>query len=158
MSRPAWDEYFLQIAKDVARRATCDRLHVGAVITRGGRILSTGFNGAPRGLPHCDDVGHELKEMGGRSSCIRVVHAESNAVINAARDGVAIDGSTIYTTASPCYDCAKLIINAGINRVVYGEHYASRYGMSDDPVATLFQLAGVIFEQVEEKGSEIAAE
>ncbi len=125
-SRPSWDEYFMQIANDVATRATCDRKHVGAVIVRNKAILSTGYNGAPRGLSHCDDVGHEMWE----GHCIRTVHAEANAVAQAARHGTALEGATIYTTASPCYDCFKLIINAGIVRVVYGEFYSSRYGAS----------------------------
>ena len=137
--RPSWREYFLQIAKDVAVRSTCDRKNVGAVIVRDKQILSTGYNGSAKGQPHCDDpgVGHELKEMGGRMSCVRTVHAEANAIAQAARHGVAIGGATLYTTASPCYDCAKMIVNAGIKAVVFGEFYASRYGSSDDVPAFL---------------------
>ena len=150
MLRPSWAQYFMAIAFDVATRATCDRKHVGAVIVRNKQLLSSGYNGAPRGLPHCDDVGHELRDMGGRQSCVRTVHAEANAIAQAARHGVAIDGGTLYTTASTCYDCAKLAINAGIVKVVFHEHYASRYGMSDDPVRDLFAGAGVEFAQCEE--------
>ena len=142
MSRPTWNDYFLQIAKVVATRSTCDRKNVGAVIVRDRQILSTGYNGAPKGMPDCDTVGHELKEMGGRLSCIRTAHAEANAIAQAARNGVAIAGATVYTTASPCYDCSKLIVNAGIVCVVYGEFYASRYGASGDMVAFL-KAAGV---------------
>jgi dCMP deaminase len=142
VSRPGWNEYFLQIAKVVASRATCDRLHVGAVIVRDRQILSTGYNGAPKGLPSCDDAGHELKDMGGRQSCVRSAHAETNAVAQAACNGVAIAGATIYVTASPCYDCAKLIINSGIKQVVYGGFYASRYGNSGI-VTELLTAAGV---------------
>ena len=136
--RPVWDSYFLMIAKVVATRATCDRKHVGAVIVSPHhQILSTGYNGSPPGALHCDDVGHELKEMGGRMSCVRTVHSEANAIAQAARNGVNINGSIIYTTASPCYDCGKLIASSGIKKVVYGEQYDSRYGMSNDVAAFL---------------------
>lgn len=127
-----WNDYFMRIAEVVASMATCDRKHVGAVVVVNKTVISTGFNGAPRGMPHCDEVGHELKEMGGRQSCVRTVHAEANALVQAARSGAKVEGGTIYTTASPCYDCLKLIINAGITRVVCKEFYASRYGMSGE--------------------------
>lgn len=130
MSKSNWDEYFMHIAEVVASRATCDRKSVGAVIVVNKTLVSTGYNGAPRGMPECDEVGHELKEMGGRQSCVRTVHGEANALIQAARTGARVEGGTIYTTASPCYDCLKLIINAGIVRVVCKEFYASRYDMS----------------------------
>ncbi len=125
-SRPSWDKYFMKIASDVGTRATCDRKHIGAVLVRDKVILSTGYNGAPRGLPHCDDVGHEIVE----GHCVRTVHAEANAIAQAAKNGVSVNGATIYTTASPCYDCFKLLINSGIVRVVYGDFYMSRYGAS----------------------------
>lgn len=148
--RPTWDQYLMNIAREVATRATCDRKHVGAVIARDKQILSTGYNGSPRAMPHCDDVGHEMKDMGGRQSCVRTVHAEANAIAQAAFNGVRIAGATLYTTASTCYDCAKLVTNSGIIRVVYAEHYASRYGMSDDPVADLFKCAGIRFEELKD--------
>ncbi len=129
-SRQSWDDYFMNIAETVATRATCDRKKVGAVIVVNKTIVSTGFNGAPRGMPHCDEVGHELKEMGGRQSCVRTVHGEANALAQAARTGARVEEGTLYTTASPCYDCLKLIINSGIKRVVCKEFYSSRYGMS----------------------------
>ncbi len=132
MAKRDWDEYFMKIAEVVASMATCDRKHVGAVIVVNKTVVSTGFNGAPRGMPHCDDVGHELKDMGGRQSCVRTVHGEANALVQAARSGAKVEGGTLYTTASPCYDCLKLIINAGITRVVCKEFYASRYGMSGE--------------------------
>src|SRR3990167_5766298 len=135
--RPSWDEYFLKIAEIVGSRSTCDRAHVGAVITRNKVILSTGYNGAPRGLPHCDDAGHEIVD----GHCIRTVHAEANAIAQAAKNGSAIAVATIYTSASPCYDCFKLLINSGIIRVVYGEFYMSRYGASKR-VLTLAKKAG----------------
>jgi len=117
--RVDWHHYFMNIARVVSTRATCDRNHVGAVIVRDKNILSTGYNGSIRGLPHCDEVGHEM--VGGH--CVRTVHAEANAIIQAARHGVRIDGADIYTTASPCWECFKLIANAGIRRIFYGEFY-----------------------------------
>ena len=117
--RASWDEYFMQIAKDVATRATCDRKHVGAVIVRDKCILATGYNGSIRGLPHCDEEGHLMEE----GHCVRTVHAEANAIVQAARNGIRIDGSAIYVTASPCWGCFRLIANGGIARVVFGEFY-----------------------------------
>jgi dCMP deaminase len=117
--RVDWHHYFMNIARVVSTRATCDRNHVGAVIVRDKNILSTGYNGSIRGLPHCDEVGHEM--VGGH--CVRTVHAEANAIIQAARHGVRIEGADIYTTASPCWECFKLIANAGIRRIFYGEFY-----------------------------------
>ncbi|MCP3100399.1 cytidine/deoxycytidylate deaminase family protein [Myxococcus sp. K15C18031901] len=117
--RVSWDQYFMDIAKQVATRATCDRKHVGAVIVRGRTILSSGYNGSIRGLPHCDDVGHMMEN----GHCVATVHAEANAIIQAATNGVGIDGATIYTTASPCWPCFKLIANAGLVRIVFGEFY-----------------------------------
>jgi dCMP deaminase len=140
--RVSWDAYFMNIAIQVATRSTCDRKHVGAVIVRNKTILSTGYNGSPRGLPHCDDVGHELKEMGGKKSCVRTVHAEANAIAQAARTGTAIEGAEIYITVSPCYDCLKLLINSGIKKIICGEFYGSRYGMSGE-LQELARAAGV---------------
>ena len=109
----------MRIALVVATRATCDRRNVGAVIVRDKTILSTGYNGSIRGLPHCDEVGHLMED----GHCVRTVHAEANAIAQAARNGVRIAGATVYVTASPCWACFKLIANAGIVRVVYGEFY-----------------------------------
>src|SRR6185312_9890322 len=99
--RASWDEYFMQIARDVATRATCDRKHVGAVIVRDKCILATGYNGSIRGLPHCDEDGHLMED----GHCVRTIHAEANAIIQAARNGVRIEGATVYVTASPCWGC-----------------------------------------------------
>ena len=142
MSRSSWDDDFMGIAEQAATRATCDRKHVGAVIVVDKAIVSTGYNGSPRGMPHCDDAGHEMKDMGGRQSCVRTVHGEANAIAQAAKTGASVDGGTLYTTASPCYDCLKLIINAGIVRVVCKEFYSSRYGMSAEMEA-FAKAAGV---------------
>src|SRR3954447_19078020 len=117
--RSSWDEYFMNIAKVVSSRATCDRKHVGALLVRDRTILSTGYNGSIRGLPHCSEVGHMMEN----DHCVATVHAEANAIIQAAKNGVGIDGATIYTTASPCWPCFKLIANAGCVRIVYGEFY-----------------------------------
>ena len=119
MPRLSWDEYFMTIAYQVATRATCDRKHVGAVIVRDKAILSTGYNGSIRGLGHCDDEGH-LMDNG---HCVRTVHAEANAIAQAACNGVRIGGSSIYVTASPCWICFRLIANSGIERIVFGEFY-----------------------------------
>ena len=131
--RPSWDEYFLRIAFTVAERSTCDRAHVGAVIVRSRRILTTGYNGAPAGLPHCDDVGHLLID----NHCVRPLHAEQNAIIQAALHGVGTDGGTIYVTHQPCLNCAKMIINAGIRRVLYAGDYP------DENSRRFLQEAGV---------------
>lgn len=117
--RADWDSYFMHIALVVSSRATCDRKHVGALLVRDRIILSTGYNGSIRGMPHCDEVGHILEN----GHCVATIHAEANAILQAARNGVQIEGADIYTTASPCWPCFKLIANAGIRRIVYGEFY-----------------------------------
>ena len=117
--RVDWHTYFMNIARQAATRSTCDRKHVGAVIVRDRTILSTGYNGSIRGLAHCDDVGHQME--GGH--CVATVHAEANAILQAAKNGVRIDGAELYTTASPCWSCFKLIANAGIRTIYYGEFY-----------------------------------
>ena len=117
--RVSWETYFMNIAKEVATRSTCDRKHVGAVIVRDKTILSTGYNGSIKGLPHCDDAGHEMVD----GHCIRTTHAEANAIVQAAKNGVKINESEIYVTASPCYNCFKLIANAGIKIILYQELY-----------------------------------
>lgn len=109
----------MNIAKVVASRSTCDRKFVGAVIVRDKTILSTGYNGSIRGMPHCTDVGHMMQD----GHCVATIHAETNAVLQAAKNGVAIEGATVYVTASPCWSCFKMITNAGVQRIVYGEFY-----------------------------------
>ncbi|MDI6734095.1 MAG: dCMP deaminase family protein [Patescibacteria group bacterium] len=144
--RPSWKEYFLSVAKIASSRSTCDRLRVGAVIVKNKAILSTGYNGSSRGLPHCDDVGHEISD----GHCIRTIHAEANALVHAARHGIAIDGATMFLTNSPCYDCFKMIVNAGIKEVVYSGFYMSRYGASKK-VLDLAKKAGVKIKHLEIK-------
>jgi dCMP deaminase len=125
--RPSWDEYFMDIARHVASRSTCLRRHVGAIVVKNRRILSTGYNGAPTGLPHCDETGCLREELGipsgERQEICRGLHAEQNAIVQAALHGAAIQGGSIYCTHQPCITCAKMIINAGIMRVVCAEDY-----------------------------------
>ena len=118
-NRVSWEKYFMNIATEVATRSTCDRKHVGAVIVREKTILSTGYNGSIKGLAHCDEAGHEMEN----THCIRTIHAEANAIVQSARHGVRLEDSEIFITASPCYDCFKLIANAGINKIYFGEFY-----------------------------------
>ncbi len=117
--RPTWDEYFMEIARQVAQRSTCPRASVGAVIVRERRILTTGYNGAPEGLLHCLEAGCIIED----DHCQRSLHAEQNAIIQAALHGVSIAGGTIYITHQPCNTCAKMIINAGLKRVIYAGEY-----------------------------------
>jgi len=126
--RPSWDKYFLGIANYISLRATCDRGKAGCVIVRDKRIISTGYVGSPPGLPHCDEAGHDLHKVineDGKESihCIRTIHAEQNAIAQAAHFGVSLNGATIYGKLTPCYTCAKSIIAVGIKRVVMEKDY-----------------------------------
>lgn len=125
--RPSWDEYFQTITRDVAERSTCLRRHVGAIIVKDRRILATGYNGAPTGLEHCLTTGCLREQLGipsgQKHELCRGAHAEQNAVIQAARYGVPIDGATVYCTNQPCIVCAKILINAGICKIVYENSY-----------------------------------
>ncbi len=109
----------MNIAKEAATRSTCDRKHVGSVIVRDKTILSTGYNGSIRGMPHCDEVGHVMEG----SHCVATIHAEANAILQAAKNGVRIEGSEIYITASPCWNCFKMLVNCGTKKIYYGEFY-----------------------------------
>ncbi|MDY0001724.1 MAG: cytidine/deoxycytidylate deaminase family protein [Polyangia bacterium] len=117
--RLSWDEYFMSIAYMVASRSTCPRKAVGAVLVRGHNILSTGYNGSIRGLDHCTEVGCMMED----GHCVATIHAEANAIIQAARNGVRIEGAECYVTASPCWSCFKTLANAGVSRIVFGEFY-----------------------------------
>ena len=131
--RPGWDEYFMEVARTVATRATCPRASVGAVVVRDHRILTTGYNGAPRHVAHCSEVGCLLEN----GHCVRTTHAEANAVVQGALYGVSLAGGTAYTTHQPCLGCSKLLISAGVVRIVFAEPYP-------DPMATaLLAEAGV---------------
>jgi dCMP deaminase len=121
--RPSWDDYFLQMAKLAATRATCPRRRVGAVLVRDQRVLATGYNGSIRGGQHCDDVGCLLVEQNGRPSCVRTVHAELNAILQCAINGISSANSTLYCTDFPCSGCAKALVQAGVKQVVFLSEY-----------------------------------
>ncbi len=126
--RPSWDEYFMELARYVGTRGTCDRGRSGCVIVKEKRVISTGYVGSPPGLPHCDDVGHDIHTVinkdGTKSEhCIRTAHAEANAIAQAARFGISLDGATIYCKMVLCHACAKMAIVAGIKRIVAEKDY-----------------------------------
>jgi dCMP deaminase len=127
-ARPTWDEYFLDMTDHIATRATCNRGKTGCVIVRERRVLATGYVGSPPGLPHCDDAGHLMKKVidedgTARDHCMRTVHAEQNAICQAARYGLPIEGATLYAKMEPCRVCTMLIISVGIRRVVCRRRY-----------------------------------
>lgn len=128
--RPSWDEYFLELARLVSRRATCLRRKVGAVIVKDKRILATGYNGAPRGLKHCLDIGCVREKLkipsGERHELCRALHGEQNALIQASLYGISVKGATLYSTCQPCIICAKMLINAGIQEVVIADGYPDK--------------------------------
>ncbi len=148
--RPTWDEYFMEVARTIAKRATCDRGKSGCVIARDNQILVTGYVGSPVGFPHCDDVGHQMKKMvhedGSETNhCVRTVHAEQNAICQAARHGIPLAGATVYCKMTPCRTCAMLIINCGITRVVCEKKYHA--GAESE---AMFKTAKIQLEYVEE--------
>ena len=149
--RPTWDDYFMEVADAIAKRATCDRGRSGCVIARDKMILATGYVGAPTGLPHCDDVGHQLKKVVHEDGtvtqhCVRTVHAEQNAICQAARHGIGIEGATLYCRMTPCRTCAMLIINCGIRRVVCERKYHA--GAESEE---MFRTAGILLEYKHEE-------
>lgn len=131
--RPSWDEYFLEMAQLVARRSTCLRRNVGAILVKDKRILATGYNGAPRGLRHCLDIGCIRQKLnipsGQRQELCRALHGEQNALIQASLYGISVEGSTLYATNQPCVICAKMLINAGIKEIVIAEGYPDKMAM-----------------------------
>ena len=149
--RPSWDEYFMEVANAISKRATCDRGRSGCVIAKDRQILVTGYVGSPGGLPHCDEVGHQMKKMQHEdgsvtSHCVRTVHAEQNAICQAARRGISIDGATLYCRMTPCRTCAMLIINCGIKRVVCEKKYHA-----GEESERMFADVGVSLEYVDEE-------
>lgn len=135
MTRQPWPEYFMELAEKLATRSTCDRASVGAVIVNSdNRIVSTGYNGSVANNPHCDDIGHTLRD----GHCIATIHAEINAITYCAREGVALKGTTLYVTHFPCLNCTKSIIAAGITKVVYKNDYKV-----DEYALELFKLNNV---------------
>ncbi len=156
-TRPSWDEYFLSLSDHIGSRATCDRGKSGCVIVRDKRVLATGYVGSPSGLPHCDDVGHLFKqvvdELGvARTHCMRTVHAEQNALCQAARYGIGVEGATIYCKMEPCRVCAMLIISVGIVRVVCRNRYQAA-----EETRQMFSEAGVELVVIEERLADYAA-
>lgn len=147
-TRPSWDEYFMDITRRVATRSTCLRRAVGAIIVHDKRIIATGYNGGPSGLAHCLDIGCLREQLGIPSGqqheLCRGIHAEQNAIIQAARYGLPIDGSVLYCTTQPCTQCTKMIINAGITEIVYGEGYP------DELARQLLDESGIIVRRFEE--------
>jgi len=143
--RPDWDQYFMNIASTVATRSTCDRAAVGAVLVREKRILTTGFNGSPAGLPHCDEIGHLMVD----GHCVRTTHAEANAIIQAALHGISTKGAACYVTHLPCLTCTKMLINAGISQIIYQTTYRT-----DPNAMSFFDEAGIQVRQVAPTNSE----
>ncbi len=144
--RPSWDDYFLEVAHAISKRATCDRGRSGCVIARDKQVLVTGYVGSPTGFPHCDEVGHQMKKVVHEDGhvtqhCVRTVHAEQNAICQAAKRGIAIDGATLYCRMTPCKTCAMLLINCGIKRIVCERRYHA--GTESEE---LFKLAGIVLE------------
>jgi len=143
MARPSWDEYFINMTKAVAERSTCDRGRSGAVIVKDKRILCTGYVGSPPGMPHCDESGHDMRKIidddGSVSEhCVRTVHAEQNTLAQAAKFGISVEGATMYCKMTPCRVCSKLIVGAGIKKVVAEKDYHASKESKE-----LFQKAGV---------------
>jgi dCMP deaminase len=141
--RPTWDEYFMEIARAASKRGTCDRARVGCVIAKNKQILVTGYNGAPRGMPHCDEVGHQMKKItheDGHTSehCLRTAHAEQNAILQAAKIGVPLEGATVYCSMTPCATCAKMILNTGIKEIICEKRYHA-----GEESEEMFRLAGI---------------
>lgn len=145
MHRPSWDEYFIEITRLVAKRSTCLRRRVGAVLVKDKNILATGYNGAPSGVKHCLDTGCLRERLGvpsgERHELCRGLHAEQNAIIQAAKHGTNIDGATLYCTTMPCIICSKMIINAGIRRIIYEEGY------SDELATEMTRESGVVIQK-----------
>ncbi|SHF00114.1 deoxycytidylate deaminase [Alkalibacter saccharofermentans] len=145
MERPSWDEYFLDMLEVIKKRSTCMRRQVAALIVKDKRIIATGYNGAPTGIAHCGEVGclraQQSIPSGSRHELCRGIHAEQNAIIQSAVHGVSVKDSTIYITHSPCVLCAKMIINAGIKRIVYSGDYP------DEMSASLLKEAGIVVDK-----------
>jgi dCMP deaminase len=148
-SRPSWDEYFIRLVDEIGKRATCDRGKSGCIIVRDKRILCSGYVGSPPGLPHCDDIGHLLKKVIDddgtiRKHCMRTIHAEQNAICQAARYGISLEGTTLYCSMEPCRTCAMLIISVGIKKVIVKKKYHA-----GNDTRLLLKQAGVEVENYE---------
>lgn len=152
MERPAFDDIFMELAVNLAKRSHCIKRHVGAVLTKDTRIISIGYNGPPAGTHNCDeewpDVGCPRDSKGG---CSLAIHAEQNAILYAVKNKISVEGSTLYVTLSPCLACARIIYSMGINRVIYLKSYAEHKGLSEDEGVEFLNRFGVITEKY--KGS-----
>ena len=149
--RPTWDEYFLDLMDEVGKRATCDRGRSGCIVVKDKRIVATGYVGSPPGLPHCDEVGHLMKKVVDedgtiRQHCVRTIHAEQNAICQASRYGIPLEGTTLYCRMEPCRTCAMLIISVGIRKVVARRRYHAAQETRE-----MFQQAGVEMVVVEDE-------
>jgi dCMP deaminase len=147
--RPSWDAYFLEIVRVISKRAACLRRSVGAILVKDRRILATGYNGPPIGMKHCDELGGCLRDKlkvprGERHEICRALHAEQNAIIHAARHGVSIEGAVLYCTTFPCSVCAKMLINAGVEKIIYADGYP------DALAKQMLEEAGMRIEQIKE--------
>ncbi len=156
--RPSWDDYFMEVAHAISKRATCDRGRSGCVIARDRQLIVSGYVGSPTGFPHCDDVGHQIKKVTHENGevtehCMRTVHAEQNAICQAARIGVSIAGATLYTRMTPCRTCAMLLINCGIKRVVCERRYHHA-----EESERMFQQAGIELEYKHDEVQEYSKE
>lgn len=138
--RPHWPEFWMRLAWEFSARSSCDRLRAGSIIVKDRRLISEGWNGSPPGQPHCDDVGHEMDN----GHCVRTVHAEQNAIINAGHSNVSLHGAEMYSTGTPCYICAKMIVGAGIRKVTYGFEYRI-----DERAQKLFARTGISFSRIQ---------
>ncbi len=139
MARPSWHEYFFTVAEQIAKRSTCTHAHMGAVyVSQDNDLLATGYNGSPRGLPHCIDEGCDADE---KNFCQRIIHAEVNGVVQAARKGISLSGCNVYINAFPCYNCFKVMANVGVRTIYYGYKYKpEKYGSQYEKVERLARL------------------
>ena len=149
--RPSWDSYFIELMQTIGKRATCDRGRSGCIIVKDKQIITTGYVGSPAGLDHCDEVGHLMKKVVDddgteRMHCMRTIHAEQNAICQAAKHGTSLQGATLYCKMEPCRVCAMLIISCGISRVVSEKRYHAAQESRD-----MFKSAGVILDVIEDE-------
>ena len=149
--RPSWDEYFISLMHEVAKRATCDRGKSGCIIVKDKRIICTGYVGSPPGIEHCDDIGHLIKKVVTEEGlisqhCVRTIYAEQNAICQAARHGISLEGSTLYCSMEPCRVCAMMVISVGIKRVVAEKMYHAAADSRE-----MFSKAGVVLEVIEQQ-------
>jgi len=154
--RPSWDEYFMEIVNAVSKRGTCDRGRTGVVIARDKQVLVTGYVGAPIGFPHCDEEGHVIKKTIHEDGtitqhCVRTIHGEQNAICQAAKRGVSLDGATLYCKLAPCRVCAMLLVNCGIKRVVCQKKYHAGTAAGSE-TEEIFKKAGIQLDYINDEG------